>query len=90
MLLGNSRSRTLIDRWAEANGYQIISSERRYMLTGPFFFRSSKGQTVFRIRARDSAGRVREGWARCGGWILGLLSDAVKVEWDAADSSTRT
>ncbi|HEX8911507.1 MAG TPA: hypothetical protein VF796_04035 [Humisphaera sp.] len=73
----------MLDRWAAANGYTLLSAEHRWLAQGPFWWRTSKNQSVYRISVRDAAGEVRTGWARCGGWFLGMMSDQVDVEWDA-------
>ena len=80
--LSFSRSESVLDEWANENGFEILESEYRTFFRGPFFFRSSKGQTVYRVKVRDRDGRVRSGWVRCGGWFLGLLSDKAVVDWD--------
>ena len=77
-----SRSRGMLERWAAENGYQLLSDEYRWISRGPFFWTTGKGQTVYRVSVRDSAGRVRNGWVKCGGFFLGLLSDKVQVRWD--------
>ena len=77
-----SRSRGLLEQWAAQNGYRLLSSEYRWMARGPFFWSTGKGQTVYRVRVQDRSGQVRDGWVKCGGFFLGLLSDAVKVRWD--------
>ncbi len=77
-----SRSRSLLEQWAAANGYRIISAQYRNLVRGPFFWTTSKGQTVYRVTVEDADGRQRDGWVRCGGWFLGLLSDRVQVRWD--------
>jgi hypothetical protein len=77
-----SRSRSMLDDWARAGGLQLLSSERRYLRTGPFFFRHAKGQEIFYVTVRTPTGEIRRAYVRCGGWFLGLLSDAVTVEWD--------
>ena len=78
------RSRSLLDRWAEGNEFRILQSEYRHIFRGPFFWTSSKGQTVYRVTVEDRAGNVRSGWVRCGGWWLGLWSDNVEARWDEA------
>ena len=70
-----SRSRSLLERWADENGYEILESEYRNLFKGPFFFWSSEDQTVYRVKVRDREGQVRSGWVRCGGWFLGLWSN---------------
>jgi hypothetical protein len=75
------RSRTVLERWAERNGYRLREAEYRHVFRGPFFWSSSKGQTVYRVTV-EGKDRVRTGWVRCGGWFLGLLSDHAEVRWD--------
>ena len=75
------RSNSLLQQWAEHNGYRIISQEYRSFFKGPFFW-SSKGQTVYYVVVKDSDGNMRRGWVRCGGWFLGLMSNNVEVRWD--------
>src|SRR5262245_14678068 len=76
------RSRSLLDRWAAEHGYEVLRAEYRSFFKGPFFWNSSKGQTVYRVTIEDEDGRVLSGWVRCGGWWLGLMSDHVEVRWD--------
>jgi hypothetical protein len=76
------RSGSLLSKWAAENGYCIIHEEYRFLRKGPFFWTTSKGQTVYYVVALDSAGNKRRGWVRCGSWWFGLLSDKVEVRWD--------
>jgi hypothetical protein len=78
----SSRSRSLLEGWATRNGYQIMQLERRYLCSGPFFWTTSKGQTVYYVTVRDDQGQVRSGFVRCGGWWLGLWSAKTDVRWD--------
>ena len=77
-----SRSGSLLHQWAEHNGYRLVSQEYRHFFKGPFFWTSSKGQTVYHVTVEDSQGNRRSGWVRCGGWFFGLLSDNVEVRWE--------
>jgi hypothetical protein len=77
-----SRSGSLLDQWAEENGYRVLSREYRSFFKGPFFWTSSRGQTVYYVTVQDKAGNRRSGWVRCGSWFLGLLSDNVEVRWE--------
>ena len=77
-----SRSRSILDQWAEDNGYRIVHRERRLLFRGPFWWRTAEGQEVFRVIVQDDEGRERAGYVRCGGWFLGLFSDAATVKWD--------
>ena len=77
-----SRADEILQRWATANGFKVISAEKRFLRTGPFFLRSTRGQFVFRIVVEDQSGTKRTGWLRVGGWMAGVLSDKAKVIWD--------
>ena len=77
-----SRSNSLLEQWAQRNGFQIIRQEYRHFLRGPFSWTTSKGQTVYHVTVEDSHGHRRHGWVRCGGWFLGLLSNHVDVRWE--------
>jgi hypothetical protein len=77
-----SRARTILERWAARDGYVLVSAERCWFWRGPFWLRSDKEQVVFRVVVRDRENRTLSGYVRCGGWILGMLSDDVAVEWD--------
>ena len=76
------RSRSLLEDWAAENGYRLLSSQYRNFSRGPFFWTTSKGQTVYRVTVQDRDGATRSGWVRCGSWWGGLLSDKVQVRWD--------
>ena len=78
-----SRSRLMLRRWAEANGYQILSSQYRVFRRGPFLWNSSKNQTVYWVKTRDRLGYERNGWVRCGSYWWGLWSDQVEVRWES-------
>jgi len=76
------RSREMLNRWAEDNGYQILSSEYRWLRRGPFFWTSSKGQIIYYVVVRTSDGQTRRGWIRCGSFWCGLLQDRVEERWE--------
>ena len=82
MLWSFSRSQQILEDWARSNGYRIVSSERRYLFKGPFFWTSSKYQTVYYVTVRTADGESRSGWVRCGGWFSGLFGNETKVRWD--------
>ena len=81
------RSRTLLERWAARNGYRIIDASYRNFFRGPFFWTTSKGQTVYRVTV-EVPGGVRTGWVRCGSWWFGLLSDDAEARWDEEPAVT--
>ena len=77
-----SRSQSLLGRWAQDNGYRIVEQSYRTFLKGPFFWTTSRGQTVYHVTVEDAQDHRRSGWVRCGGWVLGLWSDKFEVRWD--------
>jgi hypothetical protein len=56
--------------------------EYRSLRRGPFWWRTSEGQTVYYVTIRDGRNNLRHAWIRCGGWLAGLFSDQVDVRWD--------
>jgi hypothetical protein len=85
-----TRSAAILEKWADENGYEILERSYRWFFRGPFFFRTSKGQTVYRVTVRDKAGNVQTGWVACGSWWWGLLSDQARVIWDELPKETPT
>ena len=77
-----SRSRSILEQWAAEQGFEIVHREYRSFRRGPFFWTTSKGQTVYYVTVRDSTGNQRSGWVRCGGWFLGLMADKAEVRWE--------
>ena len=80
------RSRSVLEQWRSKNGFEILHSEHRNLFRGPFSWTTSRGQTVYYVRVRDDKGKERSGWIRCGGWILGVMTDKVDVRWDDESS----
>ena len=77
-----SRARSLLERWAKENGYEIVDRRYRHLLKGPFFWTSSRGQAVYHVTVRDRQGHTRSGWLRCGSWWGGMFSDKTEVRWE--------
>jgi hypothetical protein len=76
-------ARYRIRQWMEANGYTLKKCSMRVFRIGPFsYFATSGKQSVFRVEAVDSEGRVRTGYIRVGGFFLGLWQRRVDVRWD--------
>ena len=76
------RARTILQEWADDNGYQLLQAEYRWFRKGPFFWTSSRGQVVYYVTVLDQQGRERKGWVRSGSWWLGLFSNKVEARWD--------
>jgi hypothetical protein len=77
-----SQAKAILKYWAEANRYEIVSSQHTFM-GGPFWWRKSRGQEVYYVTIRTSDGKIRRGWVRCGGWFWGVFgSNQADVQWD--------
>lgn len=79
---------SVLTDWARRNGWTILHSEARHLLTGPFFLRAANSQQVYRVTVRDKHGKIRSGWVRCGGLWLGFFSSRAEVEWDRSEPAT--
>ncbi len=88
-----ARSSAMLHAWAEENGYTVVAQKYCHFWRGPFWFTTSNNQVVYRITLRDKTGFDWTGWARCGSWWWGLMSNKVTVRLDEvpakADSSMR-
>lgn len=77
------RSEMVLSQWAEKNDYEILDQKLQWLNQGPFFWRSSSGQTIYRVRILNRQdGKIYIGWVRCGSYWGGLFSDQVDVMWD--------
>jgi hypothetical protein len=77
LILADLRSRSMLDEWGKANGFEILSHREHW-----FHPDASLRASVYRVTVLDTAGRRRRGTARCGLRWLGLLPDNVVVRWD--------
>jgi hypothetical protein len=76
--LGLWRSR--LRRWTASEGFCLLTFQAAHALEWPGNGWPSKYNTIFRVEARDSAGRLRTGWLRFGTFLLGApLADE---HWD--------
>ena len=76
-------SKYRIKQWALRNDYTIYKCRLCLTNIGPFsYFGTSGGQSIFRIEALSKEGKLRQGYARAGGFFFGLLRKRVEVKWD--------
>jgi len=85
------RTRTVLERWAEANGFEILEKKHRSILTGrvgPFgFWTRTRNERIYSFRVRDQEGQERSGWARCDLKLGGaLFNDEIEIKWDEKES----
>lgn len=74
-------AKVILAQWAKDAGLQIITVKSPFLRLGPFWL-FSRVQYIFQITVQDAAGMQRTGWARIGGFLVGLLSHDIKVIWD--------
>lgn len=79
--LAFDKSKRLIQDWAAKNDCQVFSIQQRYWRRGPFTWTSSNTQIVCFVVLRCQQ-RRRTAYIRCGGYLLGTLSDDIAVRWD--------
>lgn len=72
----------ILKQWADENQFELLRSERRKFLSGPFFFTLSHGRTVFRVTVRARDGKEYMGWVRCGGRLLDSIFNKAEVRWN--------
>jgi hypothetical protein len=77
-----ARSAAILQNWADENGFEILEKSHRFIFKGPFFFRTTDKQVVYRVTVRDKSGNAYTGWVACGSWWFGLLSSKARVIWD--------
>jgi hypothetical protein len=80
-----SRAKAILRAWAAEAGFQILSLQKRYLIgTGPFkWWTNSRNQVIYHVRVRDSAGKERSAWVRCGSYFGGVLfSKQAEVRWE--------
>lgn len=77
------RSPRILKRWAQNNGYEILSSEhRRLFRHGPFAWTISNGQPIYFVTIRTAEGDIRRGWVRCGSFLWGTYANVATVRWE--------
>jgi hypothetical protein len=67
-------------KWADRESLTLIEARRRAFFRGPFIWRPSFLQRVYRISAKCEDGRTLHGYAGVGGFFT--VGDKVSVEWD--------
>lgn len=79
------KARSLLQAWADANGYKILHARRSNLLMPlGMYFSTSKYQVVYHVAVFDaSIRRIRSAWVRLGTYWTGSMDgDAVEVRWE--------
>ncbi len=75
------KSKRMVEEWARQQGMHLVSSEFRWWRRGPFFWKSSRNQTVLYVTVRMTDASIRSAFIRCGSWWWGLFQDQMEVKW---------
>jgi len=77
------QAKLTLETWLNNNGFQLTLVQRRFFRKGPYLWRSSSGQVIFRISIVDRQHQKKTGWVRCGSYFKGAaFSDAIDVIFD--------
>lgn len=77
------RASSILEKWAAANGLEILDCQRPFYSGAFNWWTTSGGQVVYSVRVRDKKGHERSGWVRCGNYWNGVLSsDKIEVKWN--------
>ena len=77
------RSKVNLEIWLNNNQFRLISVERRYLRRGPYLWKSSKGQVIFRISLANNENEEKIAWVKCGSYFKGAaFSDDIDVIFD--------
>ena len=77
------RSKVNLEIWLNNNQFRLISVERRYLRRGPYLWKSSKGQVIFRISLANNENEEKIAWVKCGSYFKGAaFSDDLDVIFD--------
>jgi len=82
MVLMFLRARQILETWAEDNGYEILSSDLRFLSRGPYSWTLLGKQWVFHVTVRDHERIVRTGFVKCGSFWWGIWVNRAEAEWD--------
>jgi hypothetical protein len=66
--------KTQISEWADANGYEVVEIESKWVDYGPFWFKDEDDE-IYRVRLRDRYENEAVAWFRIGFWTF-------DQEWD--------
>jgi len=76
------RARSILGKWAEGEGVQIIDFKRAFLIGAFPFWKTSRSQVIFSVRVRDRERREKRGWVRCGNFWGGVFfSNQAEVIW---------
>ena len=83
------RSRILLDRWINDNGFTLVEYRTRFFRKGPYW-KASRGQRVLRVTVLDENNIERTGWVLCGSRFKGTLSNDVVGILDEVNAASIT
>jgi len=76
-----SRAKSILQTWADENGYQILSSNPRFLGRGPYTYTLLGKQWVFHVVVRASDG-TKSGYVKCGSFFWGVIVNKAEAILD--------
>lgn len=77
----STRSRPDVEEWAARNGFELLGSEHRSVVRGPFTWGDNR-LDVHYVAVRDARGRVRTGWVSFPPHLGPANVDRAQVRWE--------
>ena len=77
-----SRAKQIVRQWAAGEKLELLSVEYRYISRGPFFWTTSKGQSIVFVKTRDELNGIRSAYVLCGGFWGGVLQNKTRAKWE--------
>ena len=82
IFLTYSRARSILQTWADENGYEILSSNPRFLGRGPYKYTLMGKQWVFHVTVRATDGTTKTGYVKCGSFLWGVMVNRAEASWD--------
>ena len=82
LYLTYSRARSILETWADENGYQILSSNPRFLGRGPYTYTLMGKQWVFHVVVRASDGTTKTGYVKLGSFLWGVMVNRAEARLD--------
>jgi hypothetical protein len=82
LVLIYSRAQMILRTWAKDNGYEILSSNMRFLSRGPYKYTLLGKQWVFHVVVRASDGSTKTGYVKCGSFFWGVFVNSAEARLD--------
>ena len=81
------RAHKMLQKWVNENNFVLLDRKAPWIKNNPFFLSSNRSQKVFYVTLRQSDGKIRRAWVRCGHALWGVWVEQIEVKWDTRPAS---